>query len=84
MSNERIKDLLAQLREELDQADVDAELQQLMSDLDNDIHSVIENDSDVSALVERATGLEANFSVNHPAAARFMREVIDTLARMGV
>ena len=84
MSNERIKDLLAKLREELDQADVDAELRQLMSDLDNDIHSVVENEADTSALVERATGLEANFSVKHPAAARFMREVIDTLARMGV
>lgn len=84
MSNERIKDLLAQLRKELGQADVDAELQQLMSDLDKDIHSVIENETDASALVERATGLEANFAVKHPAAARFMREVIDTLARMGV
>ena len=84
MSNERIKNLLVQLREEIGKADVDAELQELMADLDNDIHAVIENDSDAGALVERATGLEANFAVKHPAAARFLREVIDTLARMGI
>jgi hypothetical protein len=84
MSNERIKDLLAQLREEIGKADVDAELQKLMSDLDSDIHSVIEDDADAGALVERAKGLEADFATKHPAAERFMREVIDTLVRMGI
>lgn len=84
MSNERIKDLLAQLREEIGKADVDAELQKLMSDLDDDIHSVIEDDGDTGMLVERAKGLEANFATKHPAAERFMREVIDTLVRMGI
>ena len=85
MSNERIKDLLAQLREELGKADeVDAELQKLISDLDDDIHAVIEDDADAGALVERAKGLEADFATKHPAAERFMREVIDTLVRMGI
>ena len=84
MSNERIKDLLAQLREEIGKADVDDELKELASDLDADIHRVIEDDADSSALVDRAKELEADFATNHPTAERFMREVLDTLARMGI
>ncbi len=84
MSNERIKELLTQLREEIREADVDDELQKLMSDLDDDIHSVIEDDADVGALVDRAKELEADFATKHPTVERFMREVIDVLVRMGV
>jgi len=84
MSNERIKELLAQLREELGKADVDDELKKLASDLDDDIHRVIEDDGDSGALVDRAKELEADFATKHPTAERFMREVIDTLARMGI
>jgi len=84
MSNERIKELLAQLREELESTDVDDDLQKLMGELDDEIHGVIENDADVSALVDRAKELEAGFATKHPAAERFMREVIDTLVRMGI
>lgn len=84
MSNERIKELLTQLRNELSKADVDDELKKLASDLDEDIHKVIEQDADSGALVDRAKELEANFATKHPTAERFMREVIDTLARMGI
>ena len=84
MSNERIKKLLAQLREELESTDVDDDLQKLMGELDDEIHGVMENDADVNALVDRAKELEAEFATKHPAAERFMREVIDTLVRMGI
>jgi hypothetical protein len=84
MSNERIKNLLAQLREEIRRADVDDELQKLMSELDDDIHAVIEDDAEADALLERAKALEAEFATKFPVAERFMREVIDTLARMGI
>lgn len=84
MSNERIKELLAQLREEIREADVDQELQKLMSDLDDDIHSVIEDDADVGALIDRAKEVEAGFATKYPTVERFMREVIDVLVRMGV
>ena len=84
MSNERIKKLLAQLREELESTDVDDDLQKLMGELDDEIHGVIENDADVNALVDRAKELEAEFATRHPAAERFMREVIDALVRMGI
>jgi len=84
MSNERIKKLLAQLREELESTDVDEDLQKLMGELDDEIHGVMENDADVNALVDRAKELEAEFATKHPAAERFMREVIDALVRMGI
>jgi chorismate mutase len=84
MSNERIKKLLAQLREELESTDVDDDLQKLMGELDDEIHGVIENDADVNALVDRAKELEAEFATKHPAAERFMREVIDALVHMGI
>ena len=50
MSKERIKDLLAQLREEIRSTDVDDELQDLIGELDHDIQGVIENDTDVNDL----------------------------------
>ena len=84
MSNERIKKLLAQLREELESTDVDDDLRKLMGELDDEIHGVIENDADVNALVDRAKELEAEFATKHPAAERFMREVIDALVHMGI
>ena len=84
MSNQRIKELLAQLRKELDTTDVDDELQKLMGELDDEIHGAVENNTDVNALLDRAKELEAGFATSHPAAERFMREVIDVLVRMGI
>jgi hypothetical protein len=84
MSKDRIKELLAQLQEEIRSTDMDDELQTLISDLDNDIHNVIENDEDMNVLIDRAKEMEAGFATRHPAAERFMREVIDALVRMGI
>ena len=84
MGKNRIKELLAQLQEEIRSTDVDDELRTLMSDLDSDIHKVIDNDEDVNALVDRAKEVEARFATRYPAAERFMREVVDALVRMGI
>jgi hypothetical protein len=84
MSKDRIKELLAQLQEEIRSTDMDEELQTLISDLDNDIHSVMEDDGDMNVLIDRAKEMEAGFATRHPAAERFMREVIDALVRMGI
>jgi hypothetical protein len=84
MSKERIRDLLGQLREEIRNTDIDDELQQMMSELDDDIDGVIENDADVGAVIDRAKALEAEFATSYPSAERFVREVIDLLVRMGI
>ena len=84
MSKDRIKELLAQLQDEILNTDMDDELKTLVSDLDSDIHTVIENDEEVKALIDRAKEVEAGFATRYPAAERFMREVIDALVRMGI
>lgn len=84
MSKARIKTLLSQLREELRTTDIDEELEQLLSELDQDIDNVIDEDADLSEVIERAKQVEANFAANYPRAERFVRELIDVLVRMGI
>jgi len=84
MSKDRIKELLGQLQDEIRNTDMDDELRTLVSDLDSDIHTVIDNDEAVNALIDRAKEVEAGFATRYPAAERFMREVIDALVRMGI
>ena len=87
MTTEQIRDLLAKLKGELGKTELDDETRALVKDLDADIHDLLTagaEDSDTSAVVERAKELEANFAAEYPAAERFMREVIDALVRMGV
>ncbi len=91
MSKERVKELLAQLRQELRDTDVDDEVEKLIGNLDDDIRNVIDqNDAtvggavDMNDVVERAKEVEANFATSHPTAERVVREVIDLLVRMGI
>jgi ribosome assembly protein YihI (activator of Der GTPase) len=84
MSKERIRELLTQLRQELDNTDIDEDLDKLIGNLDDDIHNAIDEDADVNAVVDRAKELEAGFATRYPTAERVMREVIDTLVRMGI
>jgi hypothetical protein len=91
MSKERVKELLAQLRQELRDTDVDDELETLIGNLDDDIQNVIDDADatvdgavDIDDIVDRAKEVEANFATSHPTAERVVREVIDLLVRMGI
>jgi Ni,Fe-hydrogenase III component G len=87
MSTEQIKELLAQLQEEIHKTELDDATRSLVRQLDTDIHSLLAADADqeeASSVVTRAKELEANFASDHPTAERFMREVIDVLVRMGI
>jgi hypothetical protein len=85
MKNERLKELLAAIHQELDGADADAETRSMLESLDEDIHEFLgEGDSEDGPIVERAKLLEARFATTHPVAERFMREVIDTLVKLGL
>ncbi len=86
MSQERIKALLQQLQQELaNTTAVDAETLAQVKQLDSDIDQWIEDAEDVnSPIMEDAIALEARFAANHPVAERLIREVIDTLARIGI
>ncbi len=87
MSNKKIQDLLVRLHDEVRKTAVDDDTPAALHDLDSDIHDLLSSSTpepNMTFVLERAKLLEAQFAINHPAAERFMREVIDTLAKIGV
>lgn len=87
MSNEKIRELLARLHDEVQGTELDADTRSSLRDLDADIHELLDSASSeqkISSVTERAKLLEAEFAISHPTVERFMREVIDTLAKIGV
>jgi len=87
MSNEQLQGLLAKLQEELQKTELDADTRELVRELDSDIHDLLASESaeeKSSSVLKRAKQLEADFASEHPTAERFMREVIEALARMGI
>ena len=87
MSNDKLKTLLASLHDELEKTDVDDETRSMLKSLDSDIHQLLASDEadDVDRpIVEQAGLLEARFASEHPVAERVMRELIDTLVKLGV
>ncbi len=87
MSNIQIRRLLAKLRDEIQKTELDADTRTLVRELDSDIHVILDSNAvgaEAASVLKRAKELEANFAIEHPTAERFMREVIEALARMGV
>jgi DNA-binding GntR family transcriptional regulator len=87
MSNEKIRKLLAKLHDEVRDTELDADTRSSLRELDSDIHDLLDSATSrqkISFVMERAKLLEARFAISHPTVERFMREVIDTLAKIGV
>lgn len=85
MSSERVRNLLKQLRRELETADVDPETRALMRALDADIQKTLgQNTNPIGVLMQRAEALEVKFAASHGVAEKILREIIDTLAKIGV
>ena len=84
MSKERIKELLAELREEIRKTDDNEELDNLVGDIDREIDGVTDENADIDAILEQVKKVEANFATTHPTAERVVREVMDLLVRMGI
>ncbi len=87
MSNTKIRNLLANLHEEVKKAGLDAETRSSLRELDSNIHDLLDESTtepSKSSVIEQAKLLEARFAVDYPTVERFMREVIDTLAKIGV
>lgn len=87
MSNEKLKDLLTRLREELQQAELDDDTRSSVEELEADIQGLLDtapDTADSASVMDRANLLEASFATEHPTAERIVREVIDTLVRMGI
>jgi len=87
MSNEKIQELLSKLHIEMQGTSVDSETRSLIQILESDIDDLLSSTTkpaDATSVVERAQQLETTFAATHPAAERFLREIIDVLAKMGV
>ena len=87
MSNKKIRQLLAKLHAEVQKTEVDADTRSSLQELDSDIYDLLNSSTskpDTNYVLERAKLLEAKFAISHPTIERFMREVVDTLAKMGV
>ncbi len=87
MSNIQIRQLLAKLQDEIQKTELNAETRSLVQELDSDIQNLLDSsgvDAETNSVLKRAKLLEANFATEHPTAERFMREVIEALARMGI
>ncbi len=85
MSNEKIRELLTALRQELDSADVDPATLSLMRELDGDIKGVLESsESPIDSLINRAKELEVKFAVKHGGVEKALRQLVETLGSIGV
>ncbi len=87
MSNRKVRELLAKLHDEVQKTEVDAATRSSLRKLDSDIHDLLKSpasETKITLVLERAERLEALFAIRHPTVERFMREVIDTLAKIGV
>ena len=86
MSNDKLKSLLASIHDELDNTELDSETRSMLKSLDSDIHQLLDSDHEAAdrPVIEQAGELEARFASEHPVAERFMREIIDTLVKLGV
>jgi hypothetical protein len=83
VSKKRLRELLAELSAELNEAsDVDADTRELLEQLHDDIDRLT-GDEHASA-VDRAKSLESQFAAKHPVAERIAREFADLLAKMGI
>ena len=85
MSNDEVRRLLRRLRRELEHTELDTETRAALAQLDTDLHRVIgeEDDGDYD-VVEQARRLESRFAAEHPTANRVLREIIDTLGKIGI
>lgn len=88
MSNNKLKDLLRELNDELEQLDqVDADTAELLQELEDDVQRLVDSDSrpsEFESIANRAQSLEARFAAEHPTAERFFREIMDMLAKVGI
>jgi hypothetical protein len=87
MSEKRLRELTAELKRELDRTDgVDAELVSTIQKLQEDIEDLVDPDTDSSnnTVMDDAIALEASFAVHYPVAEKILRELINTLSRIGI
>ncbi len=86
MSQEKIRSLVNQLQQEIAKGErPDEQTLSMVRELDRKVEALLAASDDENApLMDDAIALEAKFAATHPVAERLLRELIDTLARIGI
>lgn len=87
MSEKRVKELMVELIGELEKTDsVDSETVKVARKLEADIDDLVnpEVDTTENTVMDDAIALETSFAANHPMAERIIRELINSLSRIGI
>ena len=86
MDLDKMKSTIRSLHDELAaETEVDQELKDLLTTLDEDIHQLVEPvEPSGGGILDQAENLAARFAAAHPRLESAMQEVIAALAKMGV
>jgi len=85
MSDEDLRELLAQLHQRLGHAEsLDGESRKLLTTVARDIESTLAPSGAAATAPARLESLAVRFETDHPAIAEVLREIVDTLGRAGV
>lgn len=87
MSETRIKELVQELLTELEATEsVNPETVATAKKLDASIQDLVNPEVDTSenTIMDDAIALEASFAASHPVAEKIIRELINTLSRIGI
>ncbi len=87
MSDTRIKELIKELLEELEAAEtIGPETVETARQLEASIQDLVDPEVDTSenTIMDDAIALEASFAASHPVAEKIIRELINTLSRIGI
>jgi hypothetical protein len=88
MTEPNLKELVNRLQDALeDMEDIDEDTIGLVRELDAEIHRLTEagaNPDEYETVLDQAQSIETRFAVEHPVAERFLREIIDALAKVGI
>ena len=85
MSDEDLRDLLAQLHARLGRAkSLDGESRKLLTTVARDIETTLTDDTRPRSAPERLEALALRFETDHPAIAEVLRDLLDTLGRAGI
>ena len=87
MSETRIKELMEELLTELQKTQgVETDTLLKAKQLESDIQQFVDPEIDTSenTILDDAIALEASFAATHPVAEKTIRELINTLSRIGI
>ena len=87
MDNKKLRELLNQLQNEIQNTEtLDEQGHQLLKDLDEDIHTLLERSEEHSGdtFTERLEGALYHFEVTHPTLTVVISKVLDSLSGAGI